>query len=504
MRKKQNITERQYDERAAELTAWIAKAVSPFENDSSEKQAKRKERAETDKLFFFKTYLPHYFTCEFGTFQLDWAVEVDKQNYVYIIGCPREHAKSTFWSFGFPLHNVIFQTRWFNVLISDTNDLATDFVVAIKAELETNVRLLHDFGEFKSVPWTHSNFVTAGGVRVWARGYGEPIRGRKHGPHRPDYIVADDLENDRTVKSPKQTTGRIDWIKEAVLGSMAETGIFALVSNLFSPRSAISQMINEVDEEGVKRYKSSVHRALIDEGLSTARPLWPGNWSLQRLYAKIKQIGKKAFNKEFQNQTENDDAEFPSAKVKYYENLPTGLEVVSFCDPSAKSGEHNDYKAVITVGANRKTLTYYVIHAWIRHAGISQMLRACDDQVLSYGGLIGIEENMLGDFLHEALLNHAKEIGRYLPWVPVYHSTNKHGRIVGTLSYLFNQGKLQFKRLHSDQDRLIEQLTLLEDPSINDDGPDALESAVALFQGGSQGVEYKTLGKKRFQKKGMM
>jgi len=130
------------------------------------------------------------------------------------------------------------------------------------------------------------------------------------------------------------------------------------------------------------------------------------------------------------------------------------------------------------------------------------MLDACRAAVEGYhkpGHMIGIEENMLGDFLHEAINNHAKDTGTTLPWKGVHHSTNKEARIIGTLSYLFQQGKLLFCRNHSDQNVLIEQLCYLEDANIHDDGPDALEGAVSLLQG-SGVYEYRSVGKRRFGK----
>ncbi|MBW2560979.1 MAG: hypothetical protein JRE40_09005, partial [Deltaproteobacteria bacterium] len=235
------------------------------------------------------------------------------------------------------------------------------------------------------------------------------------------------------------------------------------------------------------------------------RPLWPALWPMKRLLAKIKQIGLKAFLKEFMNRTESEDAEFKSALVKYYDDhlsLPQDLAVASFCDPSAKNAKKNDFKAIVTIGLDRKTMIFYILHAWIQHGSVTGMLNACQAAVESYhqaGGRIGIEENMLEDFLHEAIKNHAKDIGGYLPWKAVRHNTNKEARIVGTLSYIYQQGKLRFCRNHSDQNLLIEQLWYLEDANINDDGPDALEGAVSLLQTGGGTPEYKSLDKRRFK-----
>jgi hypothetical protein len=87
--------------------------------------------------------------------------------------------------------------------------------------------------------------------------------------------------------------------------------------------------------------------------------------------------------------------------------------------------------------------------------------------------------------LDEAIFNYAKEVGRYLPWQPVNHSTNKEARIIGTLSYMVEYGKLRFCKHHSDQDLLVEQLVYILNKNVNDDGPDGLEGAVSMLQGGA-------------------
>jgi hypothetical protein len=110
---------------------------------------------------------------------------------------------------------------------------------------------------------------------------------------------------------------------------------------------------------------------------------------------------------------------------------------------------------------------------------------------------MGIEENMLQDFLHEAIFNYAKQAGRYLPWAPKLHSTNKLARIVGTLSYLVEYGRIKFRKGQSDQDLLVEQLIYILNANVNDDGPDALEGAVSILQGSAFLAEVKSTGVKR-------
>jgi len=119
MRKRPEITENRFDLWADQLKGWIEESVSPFENDTPEKQKARKERGRTDLLFFCKTYLPHYFTAEFGDFHDEWEGLTELRNEVALVAAPREHAKSTFFTFAVPIRNIVYVLRWFQIIISD-------------------------------------------------------------------------------------------------------------------------------------------------------------------------------------------------------------------------------------------------------------------------------------------------------------------------------------------------------------------------------------------------
>jgi len=208
MQRRPKITENKFDKWVDDLKKWIVESVSPFPDDTPEKQEERKRRAEHDLLFFFETYLPHYFTVEFGDFHEDWQELTEVENEFVLCGAPREHAKSTFFTLGLPVHDICYQKKWFLLIISDTNDQATGFTIAIRAELEDNPRLRHDFGSLvaplgrRTVTWKQNDFVS-NGVRVLARGRGEKVRGLKNRQHRPDRAIIDDFENDENVENPK-------------------------------------------------------------------------------------------------------------------------------------------------------------------------------------------------------------------------------------------------------------------------------------------------------------
>ena len=488
MQKRPKITEYRFDQWAEDLRAWIADSVSPFEGDSPEKQKERIGRARWDKLYFMETYLPHYFYGEFGDFHDEWGEFGDLKDAVALIAAPREHAKSTFFTFGDPLHDICYALRHFLILVSDTNNQATGFSLPIRLELEDNPRLRHDFGDLRGPTWAKNDFTTANGVRVLARGRGEKVRGLKNRQYRPDKVVVDDFENDKNVLNPRLVKEGIDWLLKAVIGSAGAGFCFVMVGNLFHPKSILSQLMAMKDEAGEPLYISRIYRAILDEGTSRERPLWPAAWSMERLRKKRSAMTTVCFNAEMMNLTGATDSPFREEWFRYFSReeceLPPML-VVTFCDPSGKSGQANDFKAVVTVGLERRSMTFRCLHAWIRHATIREMFAAIYQQKDLYdSGLVGIEENMFKDFLHEALENYAKEMGRYMPWKPLIQTANKEARIIGTLSYLVEHGKILFERGHSDQDILVEQLVYILNANVHDDGPDALEGAVRLLQGG--------------------
>jgi len=491
MRKRPRLSEKDYDKWAERLNQWVSGAVSPFPEDSATKMQLRREQSEHDLLRFCEIYLPHYFSVPFGDFHADWEDYTKLRDEAAFLAAPREHGKSTFFSFAVPLYMICFKKRHFILIISDTNDQATGFTVPLRVELESNQRLHHDFGDLqkehgkRTLFWKKNDFVTQTGIRVLARGHGEKVRGLKNLQHRPDFAVVDDFENDVNVENPRLIKKGMAWLKRAVIGSMGEGFTFLMVGNLFHPKSVLSRMIAEKDEQGEKLYKSHVYQAWLNYGKHNQKPLWPEKWTPERLNQKKRQMGAVDFNAEMMNLTDAGDSPFPAEIIQYYDDdeLPASLTVATFTDPSAKSGEGNDFKATITVGQCPRTAKLYVLHAWIRQSGITEMLDEVHRQNREYDSFAsGIEENMLHDFLHEAINDHATKTGVWLPWQPILHRTNKIGRIITTLQYLVEYGKLRFRRNHSDQDVLVEQLIYLLNRNVHDDGPDALEGAVKLLQ----------------------
>ena len=489
MRKKQNLSELQFDDYVAALRKQITDSVSPFENDTPAKRKERIEACRVDDLLFMQTYLPHYFPVDAAPCHAEWCEMADVPG-LNLIGAPRDHAKTTVITFGKRVKYISYKLKKYIMLGSDTHDQGSRFTVSIKVELEDNPRLRHDFADAigKTRTWSDDYFVTKGGTLVEGLGRGDKWRGKKHGPYRPDDIGLDDMENNKTVKSPVVTAEIVNFILEEVIPCMEGDCSATMVGNVFNAKSAIAQLIAMEDEETCEPlYNSKVYDAIVDE--ENHITLWPARWPWDKLMRRKRLITTRRFNKEYRNKVAEEDTPFPEETATFYERIQIIERKLIFAtavDPSATSGSKSDFRAVVTWSFDREAMIFRCMHAWIKRRSIGEMFAAAYAQNDQYPGRCPIEENMLKEFLHEAIENYAKQVGSYLPWSPIHHSTNKvDGRIIGTCEYLWEHKKMQFDKRHSAQKTLIEQFVYINNATVHDDGPDASEMAISFLQKGS-------------------
>ena len=186
-----------------------------------EKQA-RIRRGKEDVRYFANTYLSHYTTAECADFQIEHANTV-KNNPLYkgYAEWGRGLAKSVWNDVIIPLWLWINRETHYFCLVSDTFDRAADLLEDLRAELEGNELLKHDFGEQVNPGyWERGNFVTTSGWICKAFGARMKVRGLRKGAHRPDLWAIDDLETPQTIRNSKMQDDLAEWIENDVLPTM--------------------------------------------------------------------------------------------------------------------------------------------------------------------------------------------------------------------------------------------------------------------------------------------
>jgi predicted phage terminase large subunit-like protein len=460
---KKKFTKKEFQVRADEILGRLFREVVAFADVSEAAKKARRERACRDHFYFFETYLPHYFSAPPAPFHHELIAQVDRRPgpgevvVPAVTAAPRGFAKSTLVSFGYTLHQICNGRRHFIILGSDTEDLASDLTGYLYLELLYNERLKCDFGELVREGWAVNDFVTLNDVRVKARGRGQRLRGMKHKQFRPDLVILD-------------VDGSLLWI-----------------GTILARKSALYIALNG-EEEPYIHWRRQLYRAIQPDGTS----LWEAKFPLPVLENQKRLMGTLAFNREKMNDPLNEGGVFQEPWLRYYypgELTGKDLVVAGFFDPSIGTSESADYKAVLTVGLDRRQLIYYVLDAYIRKGSLDEALRALFVRHEQWNyWLLGIEDNLFQRLLMREVEQMSRERGVMLPARGVTQKANKETRI-SRLSSWVERGQIRFCQGQGNQDLLIEQMLYFPSKTVHDDGPDALEGAISLLEGGAgQGI----------------
>ena len=520
-------TRREFEEELAKLGEEIRRTIEleceAFPTDPAASLA-RHERAFNDYRFFCTTYFPHYVpTAHFSIFHeflfarfpevIDGAADGREVHMA-----PRGEAKSTYETQLGSLWCVVTNRKHMIGLIMNTEEQAAEMLEAIKAELDTNPRLLMDFPDAcgRGRVWQATTAVTANNIKIRIGGTGKKIRGMKHGPYRPDLIFLDDLENDENVRDKAQRDKVEKYVLSAVLGLAGPAGgmdVFWVGTSLHYDAA-----INRVSRKpgwrrrvfkSIQRWPDNMalwdkwegiytagadglgddadvaskeaaeacalafyqaHKTAMDAGAVVS---WPAVRPLYRLMC-MRAIDHDAFNQEQQNEAGNDE-DAPFRVIPFWVDRRNDWVFFGSIDPSlgkqGKQGKRGDPSAILVGGINRATMILDVVEADIARRVPDLIISRALDLQAEYSCMAWVVETVqFQAFLFSELIKRGAPRGIAFPGMPVTPSTDKALRIQSLQPHVANG----FIRLHRSQSTMIDQLKFWPEAA-HDDGPDALE-----------------------------
>ena len=509
---------REFEDELAKLGEEIRNTIEleceAFDTDPAASKARR-ERAWNDYEFFCRTYFPHYVpTAFFSLFQqfifkrLPEVIDGPTDGRE-VHQAPRGEAKSTYETQLGSLWCIVTGRKHMIGIIMNTEEQAAEMLESIKAELDTNPRLAMDFPEAcgRGRVWQATTIVTANNRKVRIGGTGKKIRGMKHGPHRPDLVFLDDLENDDNVRDKGQRDKVQDFVLKAVLGLAGPAGGM----DVFWPGTSLhyDAAINRVsrkpgwrrkvfksimqwpdrmdlwdkwegiytagadDEEAKEAAEAEAlsfyqaNKAAMDAGAVMS---WPDVRPLYRLMC-MRATDHDAFNQEQQNEAGNDDTA-PFKTLQFWVDRRNDWLFFGAIDPSlGKQNKKRDPSAILVGGLNRNTMVLDVVEADICRRVPDLIISRAIDLQAEYQCLAwGVETVQFQEFMYTELLKRAALLGIAFPGIPMPENVEKDLRIISLQPHVAN-GKIRTHRSHGV---LNEQLKFWPEAD-HDDGPDALE-----------------------------
>ena len=441
---------------------------------------------------------------------------------------PRGHAKSTFVSNVFPVHQCYFDCatdggRKYILIISETEDLSTKFVEYINSQLKFNKKLREDLGvimnesKFDNKKDTGMEFVTTKGTMVRAAGMGKALRGARNGAYRPDLVILDDLESMANTNTKELREKNLHWYNSVIepIGVEGRTA-FLYVGTLVHGNGLLPDILTRIDYES-RKYAAIVqepdnmelwmhyceilddktdeereakadafyeeNREEMDKGWKT---LW-SRWTYSALMKKKSTLGTKAFNSEYMNIAYDPDSQiFNEDNIIFFDDrdlidqwgrrIP--LDVYGFWDLAVgKGNKRDDYNAVVIIGRDKLTGVMYVLDAWSAKVPAHKALAVAEQKISEWQPrLFGVETIQMQYEFYRQLQENIMKHGLYSTRLKACNPKAKKEDRIQILEPLFETGYLRLKR---SQRLLLEQLLVFPQGE-HDDLPDALASAVDL------------------------
>lgn len=265
---------------------------------------------------FLRYYFPHRLDAALEDFHMrliDTALYVPRGLVLF----PAGHGKTTLISELLPILRICRDPNCRGVIIQKNDDDAASVMSSIKAEMESNEKLIADWGPFKPDPNTYPQDEGKRWQSTWidvhhrTRVHRSPTiaafgaGARNVLGHRSDWLVCDDVVTEKNSATEEQRYKHLQWFTLAVETSgekkkAGETaGQITVVGTMFHPHDLYASIIAKRDSKGRPVYKNHREDAIKDEAKHL--PLWPAAWTWEELMDKRADIGALSFNKRYRN-----------------------------------------------------------------------------------------------------------------------------------------------------------------------------------------------------------
>ncbi|EOQ08289.1 phage terminase large subunit [Bacillus cereus] len=453
---------------------------------------------------------------------------VTKSNVGWSVG--RRHAKTAYLSNSYLCHQVVYRLQKYIVEVSETTDVAGDFIKWTVNQLKFNEKLREDFGGILH-PKPSMNevdnkyeFITSTGTKVEAKGIGTQMRGLRHLSERPGLFILDDLESGENTNTPELRAKNLHWFRSEMIEALGFGGICVYMGTIVHYDSLLNHVLTkrkdfisrkfpailswsereDLWEEWRKLYnadeKDAVDQANVfyeankEEMLRGTKVLWPQAYDYKYFMEKRESMGARAFNQEYLgNPVDEESQVFKPEYFTYWTDKDIeNKQLEYFCGIDFAMGkEKGDYSVILTVGRSSNGI-FYVVDTFIERVHPDILLQKAVEKSLQYQySGIAVEAQQAQEWFADKLSQALQQSGypSATRMKQIKQRTRKALRIESLLPDI-QAGRIRFKR---DQRLLLEMLEMYPNHN-HDDGPDALHMAVST--GISSNVVVRTTGKR--------
>lgn len=438
-------------------------------------------------------------------------------NLGYSVG--RRHAKTAYLSNVFLCHQIVYRHKRYIVEVSETTDVAGDFISWTKHQLKFNESLRADYGELLYERPSQNEldnkyeFITTSGTKVEAKGVGTQMRGLRYLSDRPDLFILDDLESQENTNTPEMRAKNLHWFRAEMLEALGFGGMCIYMGTIVHYDSLLNHVINKrkdftsrkfpailawserddlweewrkiynSDDKAAKAFADAFYEENSDEMDRGAKVLWPEVYTYKYFMEKREEMGARAFNQEYLGNPVDEESQIfnPENFVHYLESDLDDMSDMKYyaaVDLAMGKSVRGDYSAIITLGKREGSDVCYVVDAYIAKIKPDDFMTEIIKRTFKYQyEALAVESQQFQEWFADKLSEELQSRGypAYTRLKQVKQKMRKELRIEA-LEPEINAGRIRFKREHR---LLLEMLEMFPNHN-HDDGPDALADAFKI------------------------
>lgn len=248
-----------------------------------------------------------------GQHTLEWGDLVSAHDRI-AINAARDHGKSTFFTYAYPIWRAVFDPGCEVYLFAKTQEAAQEYLNIIlygrnnlrgMLDIASLAHLVPSQDSAKRDPRVRLNLSEVrftNGSRIRCVSWGKSTRGR-----HPKYVVCDDVLSDEDLWSETTRRKNIEYFKSAIVNMPPPDGQLVVVGTPFHAVDLYGWLRTNV------RYAFKRYPGIVRGKDGSERALFPWRWSLEGLRGKRAEIGSVSFAREIMCEPITDDVSiFPS------------------------------------------------------------------------------------------------------------------------------------------------------------------------------------------------
>lgn len=251
------------------------KKINEIINRIAKDQKFRRELVRQSHFYFFQTFFQDYLEYSSSWFHKEmFALSEDQSKKIIAIMAFRDSGKSTIMNFSFALWSILGKLQKKFVLIIGRSGKQTKVHFEnIKNEMECNKLLMNDLGPFRaeSDEWG-TNFLELKkfNAKIMMISAKQSVRGLRYGPHRPDLIICDDIEDMLSVQNKNERDEIYQWFMSEIFTIGDKKTTIVILGNLLHEESLLLKIKDQIEKGNLP----GIFRAypLLDDN---NRIVWP-------------------------------------------------------------------------------------------------------------------------------------------------------------------------------------------------------------------------------------